>query len=139
MKLIWKKFMKELFKCEADYLITQQAQNELYNVHINKLEQKDSWAEKTSIKNQKHLKKTETVLTSSIIQNVLKQDYMLWRKKEHAHISANSHSIKLKSVKQTKHEAQSFRQITRSKKHLRNFNNSLFNKKTQKKWVTHSN
>src|SRR5438046_1343586 len=32
--------MKELFKCKADYLITQQAQNKLYNACINKLEQK---------------------------------------------------------------------------------------------------
>ena len=32
--------MKELFKHEADHLTAQQAQDELYNAHINELEQK---------------------------------------------------------------------------------------------------
>ena len=55
-------------------------------------------------------KETEKAFTIIIIQKVLKQDSIIQkeRKKEHIHISSNSHKNKSDSIKQFNSKTQSF-------------------------------
>ena len=76
-------------------------------------ETENSESAKTIIVLEKCSKETEKALTIIIIQKVLKQDSSIQkkRKREHTHISSNSHEDKSDSVKQFSSKTQSFWKI----------------------------